>query len=101
MEQRTIRPEHVLDRTQVDLPLAGGVLGNVGQPQLVRRGSGEAALDQVVMHGRSGPLGFPAAPGGAAAASTSPGAPEQLRQNTTIKIRHSKGGDEVRQWCWA
>jgi len=31
----------VLDRTQVELPLTGGVLGDVGEPDLVRRGGGE------------------------------------------------------------
>lgn len=29
------------------LPFSGGVLGNVGDPQLVRSGAGELAIDQV------------------------------------------------------
>ena len=34
----------VLDRAEVELALAGGVFGDVGEPQLVRSGRGEVAL---------------------------------------------------------
>ncbi len=43
---------HVLDRAQVDLALVGSVLGDVRQPQRVRRAGGEVAVDQVVVRGR-------------------------------------------------
>jgi hypothetical protein len=43
----------VLDRAQVQLALAGGVLGDVGQPQPVRGVGCELSLDQVVVHRRS------------------------------------------------
>jgi hypothetical protein len=52
----------VLDRTQVQLPLGGGVLGDIGQPLDVRGRGGEVAgraavpvgdLQQVVVHWRS------------------------------------------------
>ena len=36
--------EHVLDRAQVELALTGGMLGDVGQPQLVRSIGSEMAL---------------------------------------------------------
>ncbi len=49
--------EQVLDRAAVELALGGGVLGDVGQPQLVGSGGGELALDQVVVHRRAGPAG--------------------------------------------
>ncbi len=42
--------EHVLDRAEVELPLRGPVLGDVGQPQLVRAIGGEVALHEVVVH---------------------------------------------------
>src|SRR5690625_541108 len=44
----------VLDRTQVELALAGAVLGDIGQPQLVRAISSEVSLDQIVMHRLAG-----------------------------------------------
>ena len=47
----------VLDRAQVQLPLAGGVLGDVGQPHHVRAGCGEVPLDQVIVHRRARLLG--------------------------------------------
>lgn len=43
---------HVLDRAEVERALAGGVLGEVCQPEPVRRGRGELALDTVIVHGR-------------------------------------------------
>ena len=42
------------DRAEVDLALAGGVLGDVGQPGDVRCGRGELTVDQVVVHRRAG-----------------------------------------------
>jgi hypothetical protein len=39
-------------RAQVELALAGGVFGDVGQPHPVRCGRGEDPLDVVVVHGR-------------------------------------------------
>jgi len=52
---------HVQDRAAVDLPLTGGVLGDVGAPQPVRAVGGELALHQIVVHGcrRRGPAGLP------------------------------------------
>jgi hypothetical protein len=50
----------VLDRAEVELALAGAVLGDVGQPQLVRSTGGEVALDQVVVDRRAGLLALPA-----------------------------------------
>jgi hypothetical protein len=51
IEYRTILPEKdVFDRAEVVLALGGGVLGNVCQPQLVRRGGGEVPLHQVVVN---------------------------------------------------
>ena len=47
--------EHVLDRAEVELALAGVVLGDVGQPQLVRRVGGEVA----VRRGRRAPAARP------------------------------------------
>ena len=47
---------HVLDRALVQLALIGPVLGDVGQPQLVRPGRGEVPLDQVVVGRRAGLL---------------------------------------------
>ena len=46
--------EHVLDRAQVDLALAGAVLGDVGQPQRVGALGAELPVDQVVVDGRAG-----------------------------------------------
>ena len=48
--------EDVLNRAAVELSFCGGVLGDVGQPEPVRGGGGELALDEVVVHGRSGRL---------------------------------------------
>lgn len=42
---------HVLDRADVELPFARGVLGDVGQPHLVGPCRGEVSLHQVVMDG--------------------------------------------------
>jgi len=50
-----VRP-HILDRAQVQLPLIGAMLGDVGQPQLVRILRGELAVDEVVMDRRAGPF---------------------------------------------
>src|SRR5699024_2167344 len=44
----------VLDRAQVQLPFGRPVLGDVGQPQLVRAHGGEVPLDEIVVHWRSG-----------------------------------------------
>ena len=44
----------VLDRAEVELALAGGVLGDVGQPGPVRAGRGELAGDQVIVDRRPG-----------------------------------------------
>jgi hypothetical protein len=41
--------EHVFDRTDVELALAGPVFSNVGQPQLIWRIGGEIPADQIVM----------------------------------------------------
>lgn len=41
--------QHVFDRAEVDLGLAGPVLGDVGQPQPVRLLGTELAADQIVM----------------------------------------------------
>ena len=43
-----------LDRAEVELPLSGGVLGDVGQPQPVDLLGGEGALDKVVVDRRAG-----------------------------------------------
>ena len=48
-----VRP-HVLDRAEVDFALIGAMLGDVGQPQLVRACRGEVPLDMVVVDGRAG-----------------------------------------------
>jgi Protein of unknown function (DUF2699). len=45
---------HVLDRTEVDLPLARPMLGDVRQPQLVGGGRSEVALHEIVVNGRPG-----------------------------------------------
>jgi hypothetical protein len=45
----------VLDRAEVELALLGGVLGDVGQPQLVGAGCGELAAHEVVVHRRARP----------------------------------------------
>jgi len=47
--------EGVLDGAQVDLSLAGPVLGDVGEPQHVGGRGGEDPLDQVVVDGRAWP----------------------------------------------
>jgi hypothetical protein len=47
----------VLDRAEVELPLGGGVFGDVGQPQLVDLVGGEAAFDEVVVDRRAGLAG--------------------------------------------
>ena len=44
----------ILDRAQIQLALVGAVLGDVGEPQRVRRLGGELPLDPVVVHGRAG-----------------------------------------------
>lgn len=44
----------VLDRAEVELALGGGVLGDVGEPQLVEPVGAEPALHEVVVDGRSG-----------------------------------------------
>jgi hypothetical protein len=49
--------EDVLDRAEVELALGRGVFGDAGQPQRVRRGRGEHAVDEVVVHRRTGPAG--------------------------------------------
>ena len=60
--------EDVLHRAQVQLAFAGAVLGDVGEPDGVRRWCGEVPLDQVVMDRCTGllpvasPLGAKAAP---------------------------------------
>jgi len=51
----------VLDRAQIELALGGGVLGDVGQPQLVRLGGGEVPFDPVVVDRRAGPFAVLAA----------------------------------------
>jgi len=65
--------EHVFDRAAVELPLGGGMLGDVGQPDNIGCWRREVPLDQVVVHRRTG--GLPAAlatlPGG--------GRPDPLR----------------------
>lgn len=48
--------EGVLDREEVQLAVAGGVFGDVCEPQAVRSVSGEVAADQVVVHRRAGLL---------------------------------------------
>jgi hypothetical protein len=45
--------EQVLDRAAVQLAFGGGVLGDVGDPDLVRLGGGEVASDVVVVDRRS------------------------------------------------
>ena len=47
-----IRPE-VFDGAQVELPLTGGMLGDVGQPQPVRPPGGEVAAHEVVVRWRA------------------------------------------------
>lgn len=47
----------VLDRAEVELALAGRVLGDVGQSLLIRPGGGELAVDQIVMDRRAGLTG--------------------------------------------
>ena len=44
----------VFDRAEVELALAGGVLGDVGQPQPFGAVGGEVPLDEVVVHRRAG-----------------------------------------------
>ena len=56
----------VLDRAQVELALGGGVLGDVGQPQQVRRARGEAPARP----GRRGPVGRACGSGPACVACT-------------------------------
>ncbi len=45
---------HVLDRAQIQRALAGGLLGDVREPQPVRPVGGEVAPDPVVVHRRAG-----------------------------------------------
>jgi hypothetical protein len=45
--------EAVLDGAEVELPLAGAVLGDVGEPQVVRAIRGEVAADELVVRGRA------------------------------------------------
>jgi hypothetical protein len=61
-ENQTLPPiaARVLDRALVELALLGGVLGDVGQPQLVRRLRAEVAGDEIVVDRRAGPAGLPA-----------------------------------------
>jgi len=47
----------VLDRAEVELALAGGVLGDVGQPQLVELVGAEGPFDEVVVNGWAGLAG--------------------------------------------
>jgi hypothetical protein len=47
--------EHVEDRGAVDLALGGGVLGDVGDPQPIRRIGDKPALHQIVVHRRRRP----------------------------------------------
>lgn len=54
MVSATASAEGVLDRAETELAFAGGVLGDVGEPQLVRTGGGEVTADQVVVHRRAG-----------------------------------------------
>lgn len=49
--------EQVLDRAAVQLALAGRVLGDVGDPDLIGPSSGEVPLDVVVVHRRPRRLG--------------------------------------------
>jgi len=60
--------EHVLDRTEIELPSPGWVFGYVGQPDLVRSRSGEPVPDpatlilccqEIVVNGRAGFPGLP------------------------------------------
>jgi len=53
---------HVLDGTQIQLALAGCVLGDVRQPQPVRPGCGEVPPHQIIMNRRPGLGVLPAAP---------------------------------------
>ena len=46
--------EHVLDEAGVELSFRGLVLGDVGDPELVRPGRREVPLDEVVMDRGSG-----------------------------------------------
>jgi hypothetical protein len=48
--------EDVLDRAEIQLAFAGGVFGDVGEPQPVGAIRGEVTADQVVMHRRAGLL---------------------------------------------
>ena len=43
----------VFDRAHVQLAVAGGVFGDIGKPQLVRRVGGEDAVDKVIVDRRS------------------------------------------------
>ena len=54
---------HVLDHAEVELALAGGVLGDVCQPEPVRCFCGELTLDVVIVHGRAWPAPVLATPG--------------------------------------
>lgn len=51
--------QDVLDRAEIQLPFSREMLGNVGEPELVRPVGSEIAAGEVVMHGRSGFLTRP------------------------------------------
>ena len=70
--------EHVLDRAEVELALAGAVLGDVGQPQLVRCVGGEVAARR----GRRAPAGRPCR-------SCRACLPNTLHQPLSEQIRHA------------
>jgi len=48
--------EHVEYRGQMELAFSGGMLRDVRQPEQVRGGSGEVALDEFIVNGRASPL---------------------------------------------
>src|SRR5699024_4543785 len=70
----------VLDRAEVELSFGRPVLGDVGEPQLVRAHGGEVPLDEIVVHWRSGlavptPAFLADGAGPAAGGADSPGGP--------------------------
>ena len=46
----------VFDCTDVEFPLTGGVLGDIGEPDLVHPRGREIAPDKIIVHGRAGLL---------------------------------------------